>query len=71
MHLPDIDGCEVARQVRGNPDLQLTKLIAMSGKLSEAEARGLTGGEFDGFLQKPFHVRQVIEAIEDCMAVVY
>src|SRR5436190_897460 len=26
---------------------------------------------FDGFLKKPFHVRQVIEAVEDAMAVVY
>ena len=71
MHLADIDGREVAKQVKGNPDLQLTKLIAMSGQLSEEEAKGLMGGEFDGFLHKPFHVRQVIEAIEDCMAVVY
>ena len=70
MHLPDIDGREVAKQVRGNPDLQLTKLIAMSGRMTEDESKGLMS-EFDGFLRKPFHVRQVIEAIEDCMAVVY
>ena len=31
----------------------------------------LNGGSFDGFLKKPFHVRQVIESIEDAMAVVY
>jgi CheY-like chemotaxis protein len=71
MHLPDIDGREVAKQVRANPDLQLTKLIAMSGKVTEEEAKGLVAGGFDSFLRKPFHVRQVIEAIEDAMAVVY
>jgi excisionase family DNA binding protein len=71
MHLRDIDGREVARQVKNNPDLQLTKVIAMSGRMSEEEARGLLGGGFDGFLKKPFHVRQVVEAIEDAMAVVY
>jgi excisionase family DNA binding protein len=71
MHLPDIDGREVARQVKNNPDLQLTKVIAMSGKMTEEEAKGLMAGEFDGFLRKPFHVRQVIESIEDAMAVVY
>ena len=33
MHLRDIDGKEVAKAVKSNPDLQLTKVIAMSGKL--------------------------------------
>src|SRR5258708_26122846 len=35
MHLRDIDAPEVARQVKSNPDLQLTKVIAMSGKLTD------------------------------------
>src|SRR5687767_5004334 len=71
MHLRDIDGREVAKQVKNNPDLQLTKVIAMSGKMTDEEAKGLMAVGFDGFLRKPFHVRQVIEAIEDAMAVVY
>jgi CheY-like chemotaxis protein len=71
MNLRDIDGREVCKAVKGNPDLQLTKVIAMSGKMSDDEAKGLTAAGFDGFLRKPFHVRQVIESIEDAMAVVY
>jgi excisionase family DNA binding protein len=71
MHLTDVDGRELAKHVKANPDLQLTKVIAMSGKVSEDEAKGLLASGFDGFLRKPFHVRQVIEAIEDAMAVVY
>ena len=71
MHLADIDGREVCRQVKNNADLQLTKVIAMSGKMTEEEARGLNAQGFDSFLKKPFHVKQVIEAIEDAMAVVY
>jgi FixJ family two-component response regulator len=48
-------------------------VIAMSGKMTDEEVKGLVGGTggFDGFLRKPFHVRQVIEAVEDAMAVVY
>jgi excisionase family DNA binding protein len=71
MHLADIDGREVCRQVKNNADLQLTKVIAMSGKMTEEEAKGLNAQGFDSFLKKPFHVKQVIEAIEDAMAVVY
>src|SRR2546423_528231 len=71
VHLSDVDAREVAKQVKANPDLQLTKIVAMSGKLTDEEAKGLLASGFDGFLRKPFHVRQVIEAIEDAMAVVY
>jgi excisionase family DNA binding protein len=71
MHLRDIDGRELARHVKASPDLQLTKVIAMSGKMSEEELKALSNSGFDGYLKKPFHVRQVIEAIEDAMAVVY
>ena len=71
MHLHDIDGREVAKAVKANPDLQLTKVIAVSGTLSDEEAKGLGAIGFDGFLRKPFHVRQVIEAVEDAVAMVY
>src|SRR5438045_13721 len=43
MHLATIDAREVCKQVKANPDLQLTKVIAMSGKMTEEEAKGLIG----------------------------
>jgi excisionase family DNA binding protein len=71
LHLKGIDAPMVAKHVKSNPDLQLTKVIAMSGTITDDAAKGLTPQGFDGFLRKPFHVRQVIEAIEDATAVVY
>lgn len=71
MHLSDVDGRALCKHVKSNPDLQLTKIIGMSGKMTDEDAKGLLASGFDGFLRKPFHVRQVIAAIEDCMAVVY
>lgn len=71
MHLGDINGEEVLKLVRDNADLQLTKVIAMSGKLTDGQAHGLIQNGFDGYLKKPFHVRQVIEVIEDATALVY
>lgn len=71
MHLPDIDGRAVIEQIKANSELQLTKAIAMSGRLSEEEAQSLVACGFDAFLKKPFHVRQVIEAVEDATAMVY
>lgn len=71
VHLSDVDARDVVKQVKSSPDLQLTKVIAMSGKLTAEEAKGLMSHGFDSFLRKPFHVRQVIEAVEDAMAVIY
>lgn len=72
MHLKDIDGREVAKLVKGNSDLQLTKVIAMSGRMSEEELKTLSlTGTFDGYLKKPFNVSHVIQTIEDATSVVY
>ena len=71
MHLSDVKSEELLKVIKGNPDLQLTKVIAMSGKLTDGQANQLTQSGFDGYLKKPFHIRQVVEAIEDATAVVY
>lgn len=71
IHLGDIDGDRVLKLVHDNGDLQLTKILAMSGKLTDGQAQALLAKGFDGYLKKPFHVRQVIESIEDATAVVY
>jgi excisionase family DNA binding protein len=71
MHLGEVNGQEVTKLVRSNQDLQLTKIIAMSGKLTDGQAQQLLQQGFDGYLKKPFHVRQVIEAVEDATAIVY
>jgi len=64
VHLNEGDARGVAKFVRDNENLQITKVIAMSGKLTDGQAQGLRAFGFDGFLKKPFQVRQVVEAIE-------
>ena len=71
MHLGDLRGEAVLKLIKDNADLQLTKVIAMSGKLTDGQSQHLLQSGFDGYLKKPFHVRQVIEAVEDATAIVY
>ena len=71
IHLADGDGQSVCQVVRENEDLQVTKVIAMSGKLTDGQVAQLTHQGFDGALRKPFSVRQVIDAVEGAHAVVY
>ena len=71
MHLGDVKGEDVLKLVRRCDDLQATKVIAMSGKFTDGQAQHLLSSGFDGYLKKPFHVRSVIEAVEDAIAIVY
>jgi len=71
VHLADGDGKGIAEVVSRNDDLQVTKIIAMSSKLTDGQVAQLCHSGFDGALRKPFTVRQVIDAIEGAHAVVY
>ncbi len=71
VHLGDVDPVALCRLIKDNADLQLTKIIAMSSKLTDGQAHQLQTKGFDGYLKKPFNIRQVIETVEDAVAVVY
>jgi excisionase family DNA binding protein len=71
IHLGDINGKEVCKAIRMNPDLQMTKVVAISGNLSDEEGKALMTQGFESYLKKPFTIQQVIQAIEDAVAVVY
>jgi len=64
IHLGEGDARNVADMLRGSETLAHTKIVAMSGKLTDGQASGLRGQGFDGFLKKPFQLRQVVESIE-------
>lgn len=71
MHLSDGESRQITKVLQGNDDLQVTKVVGMSGKLTDGQVASLSQQGFDGALRKPFSVRQVIEAIEGAHAVVY
>lgn len=70
VHLGEADVRNIANLVRGDDDLQITKIIAMSGKMTDGQLQGLRTSGFDGYLKKPFQVRQVIETIESATSLV-
>ena len=71
IHLAEQEGREIVAVLQESDDLQVTKIIAMSSKLTDGQTAQLKHQGFDGALRKPFSVRQVIEAIEGAHAVVY
>lgn len=71
LHLTDIDAHDVKDNIRENPDLQMSKVVALSSKLTDGQANQLLNNGFDGFVRKPFNLKQVVEAIEDAVSIIY
>lgn len=51
--LPDIDGYEVAREIRGDPTLRATRLVALSGYAQPEDRQRSREAGFDAHVAKP------------------
>ena len=66
--LPGIDGYEVARRMRTNPETHHIKLIALTGYGLADDQRRVMDAGFDMHLVKPVDVEQLLRAIDTCLA---
>ena len=71
LSVSDDDGRQICDLIRGNEELQVTRIIAMSSRVTDGQVGQLQQCGFDSVLRKPFTVRQVIEAVEAAHAVIY
>ena len=63
--LTDLDGREVCKNIKQNPNLAAVKVIAVSGQLTTRQGQQLLGQGFDGFLAKPFNTNDLYKAVEE------
>jgi CheY-like chemotaxis protein len=61
--LPDVDGYEVVRRLRGHPRCQGLRLIALSGFAADADKRRAIAAGFDEYLTKPADLGAIRAAI--------
>ena len=52
--LKDIDGRDICKLIKRDPELNLTKLVGISGKISAKEEDYILKQGFDVYLKKPF-----------------
>ena len=67
--LPDINGNVVCQRIRNDPNLSGTKIIIVSGAISEAEIEGLRASGVDDFIKKPFDVDKLISRMVELLSV--
>ncbi|MBX3323022.1 MAG: response regulator [Phycisphaeraceae bacterium] len=71
IHIADTEGKSLADLIRDSDHMQMTRVVAMSGKLTDGQAQGLRSAGYDGFLKKPFPVRDAVKIIENVTSVVH
>ena len=59
IHLSDMDGRMVCERVKGRPETRATRILAISGYISDDESENLTHYGFDDYLKKPFHIAEL------------
>jgi excisionase family DNA binding protein len=67
--MPGIDGVEVCRRLRAQPALRQTKIIVVSGHLTDARRQELSSLGADLALAKPIHQQQLVAALDEHLPV--
>lgn len=66
--LPDINGFEVCRQIRKNPDMRHIKIIAITGHDTKENQKHILAAGADLFLPKPFNNDRALTKIKRFLA---
>jgi PAS domain S-box-containing protein len=61
MNLPDMNGMELIRTLRGNPETSGLHCIALSADAMQRQIDAAMAAGFDGYWTKPIHVAQMLE----------
>ncbi|MFW6154321.1 MAG: response regulator [Planctomycetota bacterium] len=69
--LGDVDGRDVCKNIKHNPALAATKVVAVSGQLTTRQGQKLLSEGFDAYLAKPFEAADVFNIIEEASNLVH
>ena len=63
LDMPVMDGVEATRRIKSNPHLSHIKVLAVSGQNNSEKSR-LVKDACDAFIEKPFDVSDLVEAVK-------
>lgn len=64
IHLSDMDGRMVCERIKGRAETRNTRILGISGFLDDSEVRRLADYGFDDYLQKPFKIDELLQAVD-------
>lgn len=69
--LEDINVSKVCGIIRLNPELQGTRIVAITSALTEAEGNALLQQGFDSYLCRPFDLNDIKENISETLSIIH
>ncbi|MBI1849990.1 MAG: response regulator [Planctomycetes bacterium] len=63
-NLGDMDGLAVTKKIRDNPTLQGTRILVMSGYLTDEQGKELLEKGIDDFIRKPFRLEELVAKVD-------
>jgi PAS domain S-box-containing protein len=67
LHLPDISGEQVLRELRADPELQRTPVIVLSADATPGQVERLVAAGARAYLTKPLDVRQLLVLVDEAL----
>ncbi|MHB1484370.1 MAG: winged helix-turn-helix domain-containing protein [Saccharofermentanales bacterium] len=61
--LPDMDGFEICRQIRQNPEMDITPIIMLTARNNEKDKINALDSGADDYITKPFGVREFLARV--------
>ena len=68
IQLPGINGIEALRQLRTDPALERTLIVAFTASVTPTDRSQIQAAGFDGFLSKPINLKEFLGVIGDLLA---
>ncbi len=69
--IEDIDIKKVSAIIRQNPELQDTRIIAVTGHLTEGEIQALLQQGFDNCIERPLEITKIVDCIDETLSVMH
>jgi DNA-binding response OmpR family regulator len=68
LSMPHLDGCAIARQLRGTKQFKTTPLVVVSGHTDSEQRTLCAAAGFDEYLVKPARLEQLMELLANARA---
>lgn len=67
INLPDIDGYEVARRLKSDPELEMIPIIAITANALKGDAEKALAAGCDFYMSKPIQIRELWTRVMDVL----
>jgi excisionase family DNA binding protein len=69
--LDDVNIKKICSIIQENPELEGTRIVAITSELTKGERNALLQQGFDSILARPFDIRKVVQCVDETMSIIH